>query len=330
MAGTGKIRLSHDHLHDLLAGMVRIRRFEAKCAELYSAEKIRGFLHLYDGEEAVGVGVIQMLEPDDAVVATYREHGHALARGVPMTKVMAEMYGKRGGASRGRGGSMHIFDADTRFCGGNAIVGGGLPLAVGLALADRMQGRNRVTACFFGEGAVAEGEFHESLNLAALWNLPVLFVCENNGYAMGTALRFTESETDIHAKAAGYGMASAFVDGMDVVAVEAAARAAGAAIRADGKPRFLECRTYRFRAHSMFDAQLYRTKDEVDAWRARGPILRFTHWLTTNGLMHEAEIAEIERAADAEIEAAVAFAEASEWEAVETLTDDVYASEAAQ
>ena len=329
MAETGKIRLSHGHMRDLLAGMIRIRRFEAKCAELYSAEKIRGFLHLYDGEEAVGVGVMQTLDPDDAVVATYREHGHALARGVPMTRVMAEMYGKRDGASRGRGGSMHIFDADTRFCGGNAIVGGGLPLAVGLALADRLQDRNRVTACFFGEGAVAEGEFHESLNLATLWNLPVLFVCENNGYAMGTALRFNESETDIHAKAAGYGMASEVVDGMDVVAVEAAARKAAMAIRADGKPRFLECRTYRFRAHSMFDAQLYRTKEEVEAWRAKDPILRFTHWLTANGLVHEAEIAEIEVAADAEVDTAVAFAEASDWEAAETLLDDVYAPEAA-
>ena len=326
----GKVRLSHEHLHALLAGMVRIRYFEAKCAELYSAEKIRGFLHLYDGEEAVGVGVMQTLVADDAVFATYREHGHALARGVPMTKVMAEMYGKRDGASRGRGGSMHIFDAATRFYGGNAIVGGGLPLAVGLALADRMQQRARVTACFFGDGAVAEGEFHESLNLAALWTLPVLFVCENNGYAMGTALRYTESETDIHAKAASYGIESEVVDGMDVVAVEAAARRAVAAIRGDGKPRFLECRTYRFRAHSMFDAQLYRSKEEVEEWRRKGPIVRFAGWLTANGLMHEDEVAAIERDAEAEVEEAVAFAEASGWEPVETLTEDVYAPEGAR
>ena len=323
-----KPHLTHDHLRDLMRGLLRIRHFEAKCAELYSAEKIRGFLHLYDGEEAVGVGVMQALHEDDAVVATYREHGHALARGVPMTKVMAEMYGKRDGASRGRGGSMHIFDAATRFYGGNASVGGGLPLAVGLALADRMQERNRVTACFFGDGAVAEGEFHESLNLAALWNLPVLFVCENNGYAMGTALRYTESETDIHVKAASYGMASEAVDGMDVVAVEAAARKACAAMRDDGKPRFIECRTYRFRAHSMFDAQLYRTKEEIEEWRAKGPIVRFETWLKGNGLLHDSEIAEIERTVDAEVEQAVAFAEASEWEPVENLTDDVYAPEA--
>lgn len=325
-----KTHLTHDHLRDLLRGMVRIRHFEAKCAELYSAEKIRGFLHLYDGEEAVGVGVMQALAPDDAVFATYREHGHALARGVPMAKVMAEMYGKCDGASRGRGGSMHIFDVGTHFYGGNAIVGGGLPLAIGLALADRMQERDRVTACFFGEGAVAEGEFHESLNLAVLWNLPVLFICENNGYAMGTALRYTESQTDIHVKAASYNMTSDAIDGMDVVAVEAAARKACTAIRADAKPRFLECRTYRFRAHSMFDAQLYRTKEEIEEWRKMDPIVRYSSWLRDNGLMHQSEIAEIERAADAEVAESVAFAEASAWEPVEKLTDDVYAPEAGQ
>ena len=200
-----KPHLSREHMLDLLKQMIRIRRFEDKCAELYTQEKIRGFLHLYDGEEAVAVGVIPVLEKRDRIVATYREHGHALARGVPMTTVMAEMYGKQEGCSRGRGGSMHLFDAATNFYGGNAIVGGGLPLAVGLALADQMQSKDRVIACFFGEGAVAEGEFHETMNLAALWKLPVLFVCENNLYAMGTALAFSESETDIQRKAACYG-----------------------------------------------------------------------------------------------------------------------------
>ena len=188
--------LERGNTHRLLRQMLRIRRFEEKCVELYSAAKIRGFLHLYIGEEAVAVGAMQALEADDAIVATYREHGHALARGVSAASIMAEIYGKVEGCSRGRGGSMHIFDAATRFYGGNAIVGGGLPLAVGLALADKMQGRNRVTACFFGEGAVAEGEFHESMNLAALWNLPVLFCCENNLYAMGTALERSESKTN--------------------------------------------------------------------------------------------------------------------------------------
>ncbi len=227
--------------------MIRVRMFEDKCAELYTQEKIRGFLHLYDGEEAIATGVIPVLTPDDRIVATYREHGHALLRGVPMKAVMAEMYGKRQGCSGGRGGSMHLFDAKTNFYGGNAIVGGGLPLAVGLALADRMRREKRVTACFFGEGAVAEGEFHESMNLAALWGLPVLFVCENNRYAMGTALDLSESETDIHAKAAVFKIAAEAIDGMDVVAVEAAARRAIHAIHETGKPYFLECRTFRFR-----------------------------------------------------------------------------------
>jgi Pyruvate/2-oxoglutarate dehydrogenase complex, dehydrogenase (E1) component, eukaryotic type, alpha subunit len=178
-----KLHLSRTHALHLLREMLRIRAFEERCAELYTEEKIRGFLHLYSGEEAIAVGVMQGLAPTDAVVATYREHGHALARGLPMDRLMAEMYGKETGVSRGRGGSMHLFDAERRFYGGSAIVGAGLPLAVGLALANRMQARSQVTACFFGEGAVAEGAFHESLNLAALWQLPVLFVCENNRYA---------------------------------------------------------------------------------------------------------------------------------------------------
>ena len=200
-AAIDKPHLTREHALDLLKQMIRIRQFEDKCAELYTQEKIRGFLHLYDGEEAVAVGVIPVLEKRDRVVATYREHGQALVRGVPMTTVLAEMYGKQEGCSRGRGGSMHLFDHATNFYGGNAIVGGGLPLAVGLALADHMRGEKNVTACFFGDGAVAEGEFHESLNLAALWGVPVLFVCENNLYAMGTALALTESETDIQRKA---------------------------------------------------------------------------------------------------------------------------------
>jgi len=322
-------RLDHDHVRALLHQMIRVRMFEDKCAELYTQEKIRGFLHLYDGEEAIATGIIPVLEPEDRIVATYREHGHALLRGVPMTTVMAEMYGKANGCSGGRGGSMHLFDAKTNFYGGNAIVGGGLPLAVGLGLADRMQGKKHVTACFFGEGAVAEGEFHESMNLAALWELPVLFVCENNRYAMGTALDRSESETDIHAKAAVYKIASEAVDGMDVVAVEAAGRRAVHAIRDTGKPYFLECRTFRFRPHSMFDAQLYRTKDEVEEWRRKGPIVRFQGWLLQNKLIHQEDVAKIEAEVRKEIDTAVAFAEAGEWEPVGNLTRHVYAPEAA-
>ena len=192
------------HRSELLRGMTAIRLFEERCVELYSAGSIRGFLHVAIGEEAVAVGVMQTLTPDDAVVSTYREHGHALARGVPMESVMAEMYGKVTGCSRGRGGSMHLFDVSRRFYGGNAIVAGGLPLAIGLALADKMQGRPNVTVCFFGDGAYAEGEFHECANLAALWKLPVLFCCENNLYAMGTALDRSESEINLAYKAASF------------------------------------------------------------------------------------------------------------------------------
>lgn len=303
-----------------LRQMLLIRRFEEKSAELYSAMKIRGFLHLYIGEEAVAVGVMAALTPEDAVVATYREHGQALARGMSAASIMAEMYGKVEGCCRGRGGSMHLFDATTRFYGGNAIVGGGLPLAVGLALADHMQGRQRVTSCFFGDGAVAEGDFHESMNLAALWKLPVLFVCENNLYAMGTALRYTEANQDIAAKAAGYGMAAAAVDGMDVQAVEAAARAAVAHIQAGNGPYLLECRTYRFRPHSMFDTELYRTKEEVEQWKQRDPIELLAGRLREAGLFTEAERVALEREVAAEVEASVAFAEAGTWEAVEDLT----------
>jgi len=325
-----KPHLTRQHVLHLLREMLRIRRFEERAGELYQQEKIRGFLHLYIGEEAVAVGVMQALGPDDAIVATYREHGQALARGVSMNGVMAEMYGKQEGSSRGRGGSMHIFDAKARFYGGNAIVGGGLPIAVGLALADKMQKRPRVTACFFGEGAAAEGEFHESMNLAELWKLPVLFVCENNLYAMGTALAISESETDIHLKAQSYRVASEAVDGMDVVAVEAAARRAIAAIHAGSGPFFLECRTYRFRAHSMFDAQLYRPKAEVEAWKQRCPILRLTEWAKSSSLIHDDDIAALEREVTAEVQASVDFAEAGTWEPVADLCRDVTTPREAQ
>lgn len=318
-----KPHLTRDHSLRLYREMLRIRRFEEKCAELYTQELIRGFLHLYIGEEAIATGVMQALLPSDSVVATYREHGHALARGVSMNALMAEMFGKQEGSSRGRGGSMHVFDAATNFYGGNAIVGGGLPLAVGLALAYRMQARKHVAVCFFGEGAVAEGEFHESLNLAALWQLPVLFVCENNLYAMGTALRLTESETNIQVKAQSYRLHAERVDGMDVVAVEAAARRAVSAIREGSGPRFLECQTYRFRAHSMFDAQLYRDKQEVEKWKQSDPLKRFGDWMRQAGLAHDADFDEAERGVSGEVSACVKFAEAGTWEPMSDLARDV-------
>jgi pyruvate dehydrogenase E1 component alpha subunit len=311
---------------ELLRQMLRIRRFEEKCAELYGAGKIRGFLHLYIGEEAVAAGVIGALRPEDAVIATYREHGHALVRGIPANVLMAEMYGKRAGCCRGRGGSMHLFDAATRFYGGNAIVGGGLPVAVGLALADKLQGIARVTCCFFGEGAVAEGAFHESMNLAALWQLPVLFCCENNLYAMGTALGRSESQVDLCAKAASYRIPARRVDGMDVVAVSDAARAIAEHVRSGLGPYFIEMQTYRFRAHSMFDPEFYRDKGEVEQWKKHGPLHTFTDRLKAQGLLTEEEFQRLDAEVMREVQAAVEFAEAAEWEPIESLASDVGAT----
>ncbi|ERI51856.1 pyruvate dehydrogenase E1 subunit alpha [Pseudomonas sp. EGD-AK9] len=308
----------------LLHDMLRIRRLEERAAELYGAGKIRGFLHLYIGEEAVAVGALHALAPDDALVATYREHGHALIKGVSMQAIMAEMYGRQEGCSRGRGGSMHLFDAATRFFGGNAIVAGGLPLAVGLALAERMQGGSRLVACFFGEGAMAEGAFHEALNLAALWRLPVLFCCENNLYAMGTALARSESQTDLCAKAASYRVPAQAVDGMDVVAVQQATAAAVQQVRGDAGPFFLEFQTYRFRAHSMFDPELYRDKAEIAKWKERGPIHSYSAHLKQLGLLDEAGFQALDAQVEAEVEAAVAFAEAGSLEPAGDLLRDVY------
>ncbi|HYB32634.1 MAG TPA: pyruvate dehydrogenase (acetyl-transferring) E1 component subunit alpha [Steroidobacteraceae bacterium] len=309
----------------LLREMLRIRCFEDRCVQLYGELKIRGFLHLCNGEEAVAVGTMQALEPADAVISTYREHGHAIARGLAMNPLMAEMYGKESGTSRGRGGSMHIFDAHKRFYGGNAIVGGGLPLALGLALAQKLKRTSGVTACLFGDGAVAEGEFHESLNLAALWRLPLLFLCENNLYAMGTAIELAEARTDVSARARDYGLAAWSVDGMDVFAVEDAARNAVAHVRGGQGPVFLELRTYRFRGHSMFDAQLYRDKAEIEAWQKKGPLITLTTRLKELGLMDETDYQRLEGEARAEVEAAVDFAERSGFEPLAELERFVYA-----
>ena len=316
-----------DHGLHLLKEMLRIRRLEEKSAEMYTKMKIRGFLHLYIGEEAVAVGVMQALRPEDNIVATYREHGQALARGMSMGAIMAEMYGKLEGCSRGRGGSMHLFDKDLKFYGGNAIVGGGLPLAVGFALADKMRGLNQVTACFFGDGAAAEGEFHESLNLAALWRVPVLFLLENNHYAMGTAISKSHYNVNLAERAAAYNIPAKVVDGMDVLAVEKATQEAAAAIRAGGGPQFLEINTYRFRAHSMFDAELYREKLEVEEWKGRDPITTFARLLQEQHLLDDDELTQMEREVAAEVETAVAFAEAGQWESIADLTRFVYTEE---
>ncbi|MBW0119044.1 pyruvate dehydrogenase (acetyl-transferring) E1 component subunit alpha [Pseudonocardia sp. KRD-169] len=299
--------------------MTRIRRFEERCVELYSAGDIRGFMHLCIGEEAVAVGVTAALGADDAVVSTYREHGHALARGIPMEALFAEMFGRTTGCSGGRGGSMHLFDAARRFYGGNAIVAGGIPLAVGLALADSYTARPQVTACLFGDGAFAEGEFHESLNLAALWGLPVVLCCENNRYAMGTSLARSHAQTDLALRAASYGVRSWAVDGMDAPAVRDAVRLAVDTARAGGGPCFLELRTYRFRAHSMYDADRYRERSEIAGWQEHDPLGALVADLDPD------DVAAAEAAIAEEIDAAVAAAQAAPREPVADLTRHVLA-----
>ena len=316
--------VDEDKARFLLRQMIMIREFENRSAELYTQMKIRGFLHLYNGEEAIATGVIPHLTPEDNIVATYREHAHALVRGVSPGSIMAEMYGKQEGCSRGRGGSMHLFDKETRFFGGNAIVGGGLPLALGIALGDKMQGNNRVTCCFFGEGAVAEGEFHETMNLASLWKVPVLFLCENNLYAMGTALERSESVTWITRKLDGYNIPAQSVDGMDVLAVDEAASKAIERIREEGTPQFLEAQTYRFRAHSMFDAELYRNKEEVEEWKKRDPIDLFMKFMEDEKILTPEDRETLEQEVKKEIDKAVEFAENGTWEPVEDLTRFVY------
>jgi pyruvate dehydrogenase E1 component alpha subunit len=315
-----KIHLDKAHLQTLYRQMLRIRRFEARCVELYQAQKIRGFLHLCDGQEAVSVGVMRALQPRDAVVATYREHGQALARGVEMQALMAEMMGRLSGTCRGRGGSMHVFDRATRFFGGHAIVGGGLPVAAGIAMADQRLQRNAVTACFFGEGAAGEGVFHETMNLAQLWRLPVLFVCENNLYSMGVPFAQADVQTDVWRKAQCYRMQAEAVDGMDVVSVEAAAMRSVARIRAGEGPVFLECRTYRFRAHSMFDAQAYRSREEVDDWKHNhDPIERLRRWMQDNRHIGPEDLARTDAELANELDAAVSFAESAALEPVDEL-----------
>jgi pyruvate dehydrogenase E1 component alpha subunit len=308
----------------LLRQMVRIRRFEERCVELYSATKIRGFLHLYIGEEAVATGVMSQMAEHDSAVTTYRDHGHAIAKGVSMRAVMAEMFGKVDGCSRGRGGSMHLFDASRRFYGGNAIVGGHLPVSVGLAMADARLGRDAVTVCFFGEGAIAEGEFHESMNLASLWNLPVLFLCENNLYAMGTALARSEADLDLTVKASSYAMPAWSVDGMDVEAVAEAASRALTTVRSGGGPVFLEAKTFRFRAHSMYDPDRYREASEIEQWKQRDPLVVLGDRLRADHADAEERIAAIEADAAAEVDDAVAFADEAGLEPLELLDRWVY------
>src|SRR5712671_4437782 len=304
--------------------MLLIRRFEEKCAESYSLGKIGGFCHLYIGQEAVGVGAISALRDDDYVLTSYREHGQAIAKGISPEAVMAELYGKAGGCSHGKGGSMHLFDSSVNFLGGHAIVGGQIPLATGVAYASKYKGTDQVTLCFFGEAAVNQGAFHESLNLAQLWKLPCIYICENNQYGMGTSLERAMSSHDISQKACAYDIAAEFVDGMDVLAVREATLRAVERARKGYLPTLLEVRTYRFMGHSMSDPGNYRTRAEIEKYQERDPIKLFTASLKEEGIIDDKSLEQIEHQAREVIERAVRFADESPEPSAEELYTDIY------
>jgi pyruvate dehydrogenase E1 component alpha subunit len=313
-------------LKTLLDQMVLIRRFEEKAAELYTLGKIGGFCHLYIGQEAVAVGALSTLGPDDYIFTSYREHGHALVRGVDPGEVMAELCGKQSGCSKGKGGSMHLFDKRHGFLGGHAIVGGQIPLAAGTAFASKYLKQPHVTLCFFGEAAVNIGSFHESLNLAALWKLPVVFICENNRFGMGTPIERASSLYDLSQKACAYNMARTWVDGMDVLAVRDIVNEAVSRARQENAPTLIEARTYRFMGHSMSDPAHghYRTKSEVEEQRKHDPIKRFTAALETLGLVNQEYLDELDQKVREVVEESVAFSERSPEPDAKELYTDVY------
>src|SRR6478672_8497590 len=306
--------------------MILIRRFEEKCAESYSLGKIGGFCHLYIGQEAVAVGSMSALRNDDYVLTSYREHGQAIAKGISPEAVMAELYGKAGGCSHGKGGSMHLFDADVHFFGGHAIVGGQIPLATGVAFASKYKETDQVTLCFFGEAAVNQGAFHESMNMAQLWKLPCIYICENNQYGMGTSLERAMSLQDISKKACAYEIASEFVDGMDVLAFREATLRAVERARKSYLPTLLEVRTYRFMGHSMSDPGNYRTRAEIERHQERDPLKLFSTSLKEEQIMNDAEMKRVDSEVRQQVEEAVRFAEESPFPAPEELYTDIYAN----
>src|SRR5437660_3341411 len=318
--------LDRETLIKLYYEMLLIRRFEEKSAESYSMGKIGGFCHLYIGQEAVAVGTISAIRPDDYVLASYREHAHAIAKGISPEAVMAELYGKAGGCSHGKGGSMHLFDAKLNFLGGHASVGGQIPLATGVAFASKYKETDQVTLCFFGEAAVNQGAFHESLNMAQLWKLPCIYICENNMYGMGTSLQRAMSSQNVASKACAYELASESVDGMDVLKMREATRRAIKRAREESLPTLLEARTYRYMGHSMSDPGKYRTRAEIEKYQERDPIKVFTKTLKDNGVLSDGDIAEIEAQVEEEVERAVRFADESPLPDPKELYTDIYAT----
>jgi pyruvate dehydrogenase E1 component alpha subunit len=320
------INEDRDTLVNIFHQMLLIRRFEEKCAESYSLGKIGGFCHLYIGQEAVGVGAISALRPDDYVITSYREHGQAIAKGITPDAVMAELYGKAGGCSKGKGGSMHLFDASVNFLGGHAIVGGQIPLATGIAFASKYQETDRVTVCFFGEAAVNQGAFHESLNMAQLWKLPCIYLCENNMYGMGTSAVRAMSLNEVATKACAYEIASEVVDGMDVLAMRDATARAVERARKHSLPTLIEARTYRYMGHSMSDPGKYRTRAEIEKHQERDPIKLFRAVLEENSMLTDEQLAELESQVKAQIEQSVKFAEESPEPDPRELTTNIFAN----
>ncbi len=317
--------LDNPELIELYRKMVLIRKFEEKCAQMYLRGNISGFTHLYIGEEAVAVGTISALFDKDYIVSAYRDHGHALAKGSSPKKVMAELFGKATGLCRGLGGSMHLFDQKNRFMGGYAIVGGGIPIAVGIGMSINYKDEDLVCVCFFGDGAVNEGAFHEGMNLAKLWNLPVLFVCENNYYGMGTSVNRASSVEKIYKRACSYDMPSVAIDGMDVIEVRKTVNNAVKKIRRGSGPYFIEMQTYRYRPHSMADPDRYRTPEEESIWKDRDPIEHYARRLITEGIIDTYELSEINENIDNEINEAVEFSQNSPEPSKEMLYKYVYA-----
>ena len=318
--------LEPNRLVDLYRQMILIRRFEEKAAEVYVAGKIGGFCHLYIGQEAVAVGSISAIGKDDYAIGSYREHGQALAKGMSARSIMAELYGKVTGCSKGKGGSMHMFNKEVNFVGGHGIVGGQIPLATGLAFASKYQGTDKVTLCYFGEAAVNQGAFHESLNMAQLWKLPCIYICENNQYGMGTSVERAMSLRDIAQKSCAYEIASEFVDGMDVLAIREATLRAVERGRKDHLPTLLEIRTYRFMGHSMSDPGNYRTRAEIEKYQERDPIKLFTASLTEAGIVDAETLEKLDKEVREEVEDAVKFAEESPLPPPEDLYTDIYAN----
>jgi pyruvate dehydrogenase E1 component alpha subunit len=313
--------------HELLKmyeQMVLCREFEESCAEQYTKGNITGFLHLYSGQEAVAVGSTAALHPDDYILSAYREHAQAIVRGAEPKRVMAELFGKATGICKGKGGSMHLFDPELRFMGGYAIVGGQFPIACGLAFAAKFRNEGRLAACFFGDGAVNQGTFHESLNWARLWELPVLFVCENNAYGIGTSVERSSALADIHKRTCGYDIPSERVDGMDVMAVHQSIRHAAEWVREHSRPYLVEALTYRFRGHSMSDPGKYRATAEVELWKARDPLPAFGKRLLEEGIAGQAELDSLREKAGAVVQEAVKFAEESPWPEDSEVFNDIF------